>query len=170
MKNIISRNKLLVIAIVLILAISTGMTFAYFSDYEEAQGEASLALKGKTEIEEKFDGNNKEIKIYNMDDSEIDMVVRVKVFGPDYLNTDEVTYFKVQGDSNWTYNKSNGYWYYNKALAPGESTTVLEAIVKDVPIELIDSENDLEITVVHESEPAVYDTDNNLTPQSQWFN
>ena len=158
MKNIISRNKLLVIAIVLILAISTGLTFAYFSDLEEATGEASLALKGKTEIHEDFDGKNKLIQIYNTGD--VDMVVRVKVFGPEEYLTVE-----PEDADDWT--QLNGYYYYNEALAPGGSTSVLNAELGDVPVDLV---NGLEIIVVHESEPAVYDpVTNKLIDKSEWF-
>ena len=156
MKNVTLSKKLLVIAIALSLLTSVGMTFAYFSDYVTAKGEAALSLSGKTDIEENVTENKKENSIYNTGD--IDMVVRVQVFGPAGMT--------VEG-SGWT--KTGDWYYYNEALAPGEGskTSTLTAEVKDVPA---DPDNDLEIIVVHESEPAVFDpATGELTPQSEWF-
>ena len=155
MKNMTLSKKLLVIAITLSLLTSVGMAFAYFSDYVEAKGEAKLALTGKTEIDEQVTEYKKEISIYNTGD--IDMVVRVQVFGPDGMAVSGV---------GWT--QHGDWWYYNEALAPGEDskTSTLTAEVNNVPV---DPENDLEIIVVHESAPAVYDTSGNLTPWDKWF-
>ncbi len=156
MKNMTLSKKLLVIAIALSLLTSAGMTFAYFSDYVTAKGEATLSLSGKTDIEEKVTENRKDIAIYNTGD--IDMVVRVQVFGPEGMT--------ITGNG-WT--KAGDWYYYNEALAPGEDskTSTLTAEISDVPV---DPDNDLEIIVVHESEPAVYDAaTGKLTPQSEWF-
>lgn len=156
MKNITLSKKLLVIAIALSLLVSTGLTLAYFSDYTKTEGKASLALTGKTEIEEKFEGNNKLITIHNTGD--IDMVVRVQVFGPDGMT--------ISGDK-WEENKENGFWYYEDAIPPKGASSVLEAVVGDVPV---DPDNDLEIIVVHESAPAVYyKVTGELIPQNEWF-
>jgi hypothetical protein len=156
MKNMTLSKKLLVIAITLSLLTSVGMAFAYFSDYTEAKGEATLALKGKTDIDEQVTENKKEISIYNTGD--IDMVVRVQVFGPEGMT--------ITG-AGWT--PVGDWYYYNEALAPGEDskTSTLTAEVNNVPV---DPENNLEIIVVHESAPAVYDkVTGELIPQNKWF-
>lgn len=158
MKNMTLSKKLLVIAITLSLLTSVGMAFAYFSDYTEAKGEAKLALSGKTDIEENVTDKEKSIVIHNIGD--IDMVVRVQVFGPDEMT--------VKGDG-WT--KKGDWYYYNTAIKPGtgddSKTTVLKATVGDIPV---DEENKVEIIVVHESAPAVYDAGTGeLTPPDKCF-
>ena len=73
------RKLVITLSLILCLTASVGFTLAYFTDYENAKGGAVVKLSGQTEVEEEFDGNNKQVTIKNTGDT--DMVVRLKVFG-----------------------------------------------------------------------------------------
>ena len=65
-----NHRKLLIMALSLILCItaSIGITFAYFTDYENARGGEILNLKGQTWIDENADKGGKSIKIKNVNE------------------------------------------------------------------------------------------------------
>ena len=149
------HRKLLVMALSLILCIaaSVGLTFAYFTDYENARGGAILNLKGQTWIDERVDKNGKTVVIKNV--NEPDMVVRVMVIADnDHLG--DITL----GDG-WEGPDEDGWYYYNKILKgskdrDGDETTEFRAEVKVSGNEDI---NDFDVVVVQEAERVVYDAD-----------
>ena len=136
-----SKVYLLVIALVLVLSMTVGLTMAYFSDYTEAKGGIKVALGGETTIHEKQNDDNKVISIKNTGDT--DVIVRVAVYGPTAITYSE--------SADWE--KSGDYVYYKKVLPVGATTSEIKASW-DVPADLGDDYN---VVVVQESDQAVYD-------------
>ena len=156
-----SKRMLLIVALVLCLSVTAGMTLAYFNDHEEASGGAVLNLGGKTELSEGEDHDQKDIVITNT--GETNMIVRVMLAGegvqyfknePEY---DKDDWEKVtEGEIEW--------YYYKKVLKPGESTSHILAKMEfnwtgDQP------DYSFEITVAHESAQAVYNGKTLATPE-----
>jgi predicted ribosomally synthesized peptide with SipW-like signal peptide len=141
-----SKVYLLVVALVLVLSLTVGLTMAYFSDYTEAKGGIKVALGGETTIHEDQNDDNKVIRIENTGDT--DVVVRVAVYAPT-----EVSYT----GSGWT-EGDNGYWYYDKVLPVGEMSDPLTA-KWEVPADLGDDYN---VIVIQESDQVVYDASGNI--------
>jgi len=151
----INRTTMLIFALVLSLSVTIGASLAYFSDYEEASGGATLNLGGKTEMSEGKDANGKHIVIKNT--GETNMIVRVGIYGPDGIT-------KIDASRDWILGK-DGFYYYGKILKPGESTPgdSMDASINiswkgDKP------DYDFEVTVVHEGSQALYDGDKLLCP------
>jgi len=157
----LKTNKLIImiIAIALCLSVSGGLTLAYFSDYEEASGGATLNLGGGTELTEGSDKANKNIVIENV--GEANMIVRLAIFGEDQY----MTISHKNGDES-AWKKIGDFYYYKKVLRPGEKTPQIDANLK---VEWKGEEPDynFEVTVVHESAPAVYNGETLATP-SGW--
>ena len=147
MRTLGRKHITLIIAVAMVLFVSVSATLAYFSDYDTAQGEKTLVLSGQTTIEETPKDDSKDIKITNVSKDDVDMVVRVRVIGPVKIDFNPGTgWVQKQQDDEW--------WYYNKVLAKGESTSNLFAGWK-IP-ENSDLEN-FDVVVVHESAIATYD-------------
>ncbi len=163
MKKPKGKSLAALIAILLVISVSIGMTVAYFSDYEPAAGEATINLHNKTTIEEKVDGLKKSIVIKNTGDAPA--VVRMGIFGPDGM--------KVTLTGDWV--KNGSFYYYKKVLNPGEDTGA--AVTAEMVFEGTDEEiaaqkaalgDNFDITVVHESARPVYDANNNVTKPAGW--
>ena len=150
-----SKVYLLVVALVLVLSMTVGLTMAYFSDHTEAKGGMKVALGGHTKIEEKQFDDKKEISIVNIGDT--DVVVRVAAYGP----------FEIGYDgSDWTYVEDpvtkKGYCYYNYVLPAGETASTLTASWK-IPAGT-DLGDDYNVVVIQESDQAVYKDGKVMTP------
>ncbi len=157
------RNRkgiIAVVAIVLALTASVGLTVAYFSDYETAMGEVSLNLSGETQITEEVTDTQKVIKVVNTgSEGDADVVVRLSVYGPDGM--------KVRvDDEHWSKAKDSDWYYYDKVLAPGETTGSITASIEDLPVDTDLSKFD--IIVNHESAIAVYDENNTVKKPEGW--
>ena len=146
MKAAKKRMILLVVALVLVLSMTVGLTMAYFSDSTEAEGGIPVTLGGQTTIIEKQSDDNKVIQIKNT--GETDVVVRVAVYGPT-----EISY----SGSGWT-DGGDGYYYYDSILPAGETSSKLTA-KWDVPEDLGD---DYAVVVIQESDQAVYDASGSI--------
>ena len=123
--NCLAKSKairLAVIALALTLVVSVGAAAAFFTTYVRAEGGHELLLGDETYIDEKVDGMEKTIKIVNSGDTNV--YVRVKLLYSDYNN--EVD---IKLGSDWKL-ESDGYYYYNKILKPGEFTTEITASIK----------------------------------------
>lgn len=150
-----NHRKLLIMALSLILCItaSVGITFAYFTDYENARGGAILNLKGQTWIDEQADKNGKTIKIKNV--NEPDMVVRVMIIADkDHLGA-------ITLGDGWTGPDADGWYYYGKVLKgstdrDGGETSELRA---EVNVSGNEDINDFDVVVVQEAERVLYDQD-----------
>ena len=154
MKKINRRIVLLVMSLVLVISVAIGATMAYFSAYDAHKGEAALALKGGTEIEEETGENQKIVTIHNTGETVV--VVRVAVYGPEPMD---------KGGEGWTKKTVDGteYWYYDKEILPGGQSTPLTAKYTG---SVTDAE--MEIIVVHESETAQFEN-GKLVSQDKWF-
>lgn len=151
MKKISKKTIIMALSLILCLAVSVGLTTAYFTDYESAKGGAVLKLSGQTQLKEDLDGNNKTVVITNV--GETDMIVRVQVIGENVSFT--------PGD-DW--NKVGDWWYYGKILkgstdGTGDSTSNLVAAVSGPA-----GETNFDIVVVHEASRTVYEGGKLVTP------
>ena len=120
--NCLAKSKairLAVIALALTLVVSVGAAAAFFTTYVRAEGGHELLLGDETYIEEEVNGMEKTISIANKGDTNV--YVRVKLLYSDYNN--EV---KIDLGSDWKL-EGDGYYYYNKILKPGESTSNIVA-------------------------------------------
>lgn len=158
----IRKRTMLIFALVLSLSVTVGATLAYFSDYEEASGGATLHLGGQTELKEGTVENQKDIQIRNT--GKTYMLVRVGIFGPDNMTMPD------PGEGNeWWFKGDDGFYYFGRALAPREETAkgLLVAELKtswkgEKP------EYDYEVTVVHEGCQVLYDNDGKLVYPDGW--
>ena len=160
MKKLRNKKFALICAVVLTLMVSSGVTLAYFSDYEIALGEAKIKLAYQTEIHEDVSKTEKTITIKNTSDEETggDVVVRVAIYGPDKMD--------VPACKGWTEKKADGYYYYKSILKPGEESSPITANIEDIPKTIDLSE--MEIIVVHESAPVVYDSQGKVQKPDGW--
>ena len=152
MRTLGRKQITLIIAVAMVLFVSVSATLAYFSDYDTAQGEKTLVLSGQTTIEETPKDDSKDITIKNVSKDDVDMVVRVRVIGPVTINFNPGAGWEQNGD----------WWYYNKVLAKGESTSNLHA-GWEIP-ENSDIGN-FDVVVVHESAIATYDGNKVAKPE-----
>lgn len=165
MRTIKKHNRIkmfVVFAIVLVFAASAGFTLGYFSDHAKATGSVTLKLNGQTVIDEHVDPETgeKDIQITNTGDNE--MVLRVMIYGPDEM--------VVTANSTYWDKRSDGYYYYKKVLAPGESTPegTLVASIKKINEDDADLGDSFDIIVKHQSALAAYDSNGKLIdPWSQ---
>ncbi len=149
MKTVKNRSILLVIALALVLSLSVGLTFAYFSDYTQAKGGAVVALGGETKINENPYDDHKDIVIENTGDT--DVAVRIAVYGPG-----EITYSE---SADWV--RNGDYMYYTKVLPAGQKTSQITA-TWDVPA---DMDDDYSVVVTHDSgQVAIDDSGNAIVP------
>ena len=147
--KMINKTILMLFALVLCLSMTVGATVAYFSDYEQASGGATLHLGGKTELYEGDKTNEKNIVVTNT--GETDMIVRVGIYGPDEMEAPEVT-------GKWNYCRADGMYYYGEVLPPGKDTSDSK-LRASLEFEWEGDEPDyyLEVTVVHEGSQAIYE-------------
>lgn len=140
------RMILMIMALLLVVAVSLTATAAYFTDQEEAVGGLPILLGEQTEIEEELDGLNKHIKIENK--GETDVVVRVRIIG----DTDRR--MKVTPEDGWV--KKGDFYYYTKVLTPGQKTSEIFA---EVTYPKGEENRAFDIIVVHESSQVYMDGD-----------
>lgn len=126
---------------------------AYFTTYVSAGGSQVVHMGAQTEIREEVSAMTKHISIRNTSPTGT-CFVRVKVFHGGQFTTD----YNSEGDL-WTRGNED-YWYYGPALAPGESTELLDVKIH-VP-ENFDRDQ-FQVIVVQECAPAAYDEEGNLT-------
>jgi predicted ribosomally synthesized peptide with SipW-like signal peptide len=156
MKAFNKKSILTVIAAALVLSLSMGLTFAYFSDFEAAKGGAQLTLGSQTHIDEEVSDKGKTIVIQNTGTT--DVVVRVGVYGPSTMSVTDVS-----GDK-WEYD--NGFWYYTEVIKVDGESTRLVAEIK-APKGQIDN---FDVVVVQECAQVVYDEDGNIKVPEGWAN
>ena len=154
MKANSKKRFIALLAVMMLIITSIGVTAAYFSDIDEAEGVAMLNLKGETKIKE-GDKDFKQIVVTNT--GKADLLVRVKLFGVD-KNIMNVTI-----PSGWA--AGDGGWYYFKTILPGDQSpqattgAPIEVKLKEkLPEkELAALGDSFDVTVVHEATPVVYD-------------
>lgn len=168
----INKTTLMLFALVLSLSVTVGATLAYFSDYEQASGGATLNLGGKTELYEGSATDKKDVVIKNT--GETNMIVRVGIYGPG-----EMAAPVMKGD--WMKSEKDGMYYYRKVLKPGDEQhpgdgddTGAGNLVASMSFSWQGDAPDyyFEVTVVHEGSQAIYYVDENgnnkLTVPDGW--
>lgn len=163
MKRFRNKKVLTVAAVLLVLVTAVGLAGAFFSDYEHAIGQATFQLGGNTTIEEEVKGLEKTITIHN--NGEGDAFVRVSIFGPEADEANGIKGMTVSAGDGWSEGEG-GFWYYQNVLPKDGDTTAIIASIADVPVTVDLSE--LDIIVVHESVPVVYDTEGNADMAASW--
>lgn len=139
-------------ALMLVATIGVGSALAYFTTYTVANGGKTISLDfTKTKLDEEVIGGQKEIMITNNGTS--DCYVRVKALVGD---KHPVRYSEpVETKDSWIL-KADGYYEYEKILAPGESTTQINVIFT-----LENQTESFNVIIVQESTPVLYDKDGN---------
>lgn len=154
-----SRKKvvMLIIAAILLLSVSIGVTLAYFSDYEEASGGATLKLGGETEMTEGSDSASKHIVVENT--GRTDMITRVMIFDNEHMTV------TLENEKDWHVTEIEGgkCYYYTKILAPGKKTSAIDAELS-IEWQGEEPEYNFDVTVVHESAQAVFNGRTLATP------
>ena len=145
--------SILFIAVSLFMFTTISSSGAWFSSYRELDGVANLKLSHQTKVIKNIDEDgNKHITIRNT--GETDVVVRVKIFGGDFVN--------IEASENWI--KSDDWYYYNKVLKPDDYSGSIDATVtgEGAP------DFDFDVIVILEAERAVYDGQQLIAPIKEW--
>ena len=163
MKKMRKHICLAVAALLLMSAVNIKGVLAYFTTFADTSGGVELDLGfTKTTITEEKGSGNQHKKITLTNNGNYECYVRLKtITGASYTNiiidsepvVDEVELV------NWSEKQSDGYYYYGKKLAPGESTTQLYLGFDFTNL----TQKDFNVIVIQECTPVLYDTDGNLT-------
>lgn len=157
MRRLSKRTLVALVAVIMTLTATMGMTLAYFSDTDSAEGGAILLLSGQTEIvEPDVTDDSKTIQITNISEDPVDMVARVRVIAPV-----DVEWTAGRG---WTEGE-DGWWYYTEAIAQGDSSTDLRVEWKIPENSAIEN---YDVIVVHESSPAAYTESGAIAQPDGW--
>ena len=161
MKNMNKKSITLLIAVVALVLVTVGGTLAYLIDSTDPVTNTFTPSQVKTEIDEEFDGSAKSEIIIKNADSSIKVYVRVALVGNWVKNGEIVEAWTPNFDlgENWT--QKGGFYYYKKALEPGESTTDL---LKTSITASTTGDKTLEVTVIHQAIQAEPET----TVESAW--
>ena len=162
-----NKTTLMLFALVLSLSVTVGATLAYFSDYEQASGGATLNLGGKTELTEGSDTGKKDVVIKNT--GKTNMIVRVGIFGPDEMKDPTVNTDKWILGPESNREESKYYYYYRYVLKPGDEQhpgdgddtgegNLVASMTFDWQLQQGEEPPDyyFEVTVVHEGAQAIY--------------
>lgn len=163
---------LAVIAVVLVISSSIGVTVAYFSTYSDARGGYVIHLGHETEIKEEIDGSTKVIQIANSANTEDDigkypLFVRVKVFaGSDCKATLE------DKTSGWYV--ADGIYYYGNTLYAGKEGSNPNGLTTPLYIKVnatntnVKAGDIIDVIVVYETVPAVFTTNGEPDFATAW--
>jgi hypothetical protein len=139
----------------LIIASSIGSAFAYFSTYERALGGYVVHLGDYEEITEDFQDWTKKVVVTNKTNSTESVFVRVKAFAGQSVD------LIYSADADWTPG-ADGYYYYGKVLAPGETSSQIDVKIANIP-QTVDPKS-FNVVVVYEAAPAKYQPDGTAIP------
>ncbi len=149
---------LALLAALLVAGSSLSAAWGYFTTYTQARGGLPIDLGHETEIHEDVSDMTKHLVIENKEESS-PVFVRARGFSD---SEHPLTYSAPEG--GWK-DGGDGFWYYEKPLQPGESTTKL-----DVKIGLPGGEpedgDEFNVVVIYESTLALYDAEGN--PYADW--
>ena len=157
MKKFNRRSLIALLAIMVLVVSSIGVTVAYFSAETRAQGSAKLSLQGQTTIDEGDKDTEKNVTIQNVGES--DVIVRVAFFGPGGLTEG----LKIAASGDWV-DGGDGFYYYKQVLKAGEDgngdKTAANTLVGTVTLsekEAAEFGTDFTVTVVQECSTIVYE-------------
>lgn len=163
MKTLKGKSLIALLAAMLLIVSTVGLTVAYFSDTDKAEGEGALNLNAQTVIDEGSSETEKNVVITN--NGNADVLVRVRFFGPEGM--------VVTAPSGWQ--EADGWYYYTKVVTAPDGNTgkainakiAFEGTKEEVEKKLAELGDEYDITVVHEAAIVTYDGDNIATP-SGW--
>lgn len=136
---------------------ASGRALAYFTDYAEASGSASVSLGfPNTEIEEEVSSWTKNVIIRNTGDC--DCYVRVAAYAGRELS------FRWEGETGWAPG-GGGYYYYGKPLAPGEAS---EPLLIGIEAPGTEDTEDFNVIVVSEHTQVLWGEDGEPAPGLSW--
>lgn len=150
------KYLLLALALVCVIGASIRGAVSYFTTYAEAEGGCTLDLQEESSKRERFDGD-KHLTIVNTSKT-ISVYVRAKAI----LTASFEDSLKYTGE-DWR-DGHDGYWYYNKPLAPQEEATELN-ISFESP-EVPEAGDEFNVAIIYETIPVQYDADGN--PVENW--
>ena len=151
-------------ALGMLAALTVESTMAYFTTYASAGGRAQISLGfTRTETEDTVSDWTKHIAVANSGEQECYARVKVLV-GEQYK--DSLLYTAEDG---WRFEDTDGYWYYNKILAPQEKTSeLLVKLERSMLSGMTQAEEQkvFNVIVVPEYTAVLYDEDGN--PYADW--
>ena len=146
------------LALVLVLTAGMGSAWAYFTTYVEAKGGYTIHLGDETKMIEEFQDWTKKVIISSKEGS-TPVYVRVKAFcGEEYA----LQYSDAAG--KWQLG-ADGYYYYQDILAGGLSTSELDILIKNIPMN-VEIGTSFNVVVVYECTPV--QNDENGNPYADW--
>lgn len=157
---------LAVLAVVLILCASIGAASAYFTTYADARGGYVIHMKYESEIEERVEGNVKQVTIYNnpvpgTDNGTYPVFVRARVFAGNDVNVSSA-------GTNWT--PSGDYYFYTIPLYTGDHSETLNITVTPAANSIVRPGDPIDVLVTYESVPAVFTPAGAPDMQTSWAN
>lgn len=166
---------LAVLAVLLVMVSSIGSAVAYFTTYVSARGGYVIHLGDRAEIKERIDKNSKIVTIRNYPNDLEDLgkypvFVRVKAFADSdaKLDVSSNALYPDNPDALWEQDGEN-CWRYRKALFAGEETNPAFTIDVISNRTLQDDETMiLDVVVVYESVPAVFNADDTPDLDTAW--
>ena len=153
---------LAVLAMVLVLGLSVGTAWSYFTDTTTAEGSVTLSVEPTTTIDEENGPGTKTIRIMNTSDMS-PVWVRVRVYAATDLGADA-------SGTNWSGQISD--WYqYGQPVDPGADTDPLNVTftlkrgydATENPNGANDGDEQ-NIVVIYECVPVSYDASGNALP------
>lgn len=159
----IHKRIKIVLPLFLVLALATvGLTYAYLQTHTQnlrntfTAGEITTVIEEDPSIDTTIH-KNPSVKNTGKNDSIIRMRVTIS---PSKIEKFLVKNNSINYDSQtWVYNKTDGFWYYQGVVKPGESTTPLFTEVNDLIkdgkiIEEFKDVKDFQITLYQEAVQA----------------
>lgn len=148
------RIAIAALAVCMFAMTAVGVSLAYYTDTSNASGSVPFATTPTTDIDESFDGMNKDIVIKNTGD--VPVVVRFKATLP---SSDFAQTSLGSTSSNWVVlSVDDGWIYYAQPLMAGKETERLDINVKPSD----DAPGNFDIAAIQQYAVAYYDEAGNL--------
>ena len=156
---------LFLLSLVLVLSMSVGAAYAYFTDSVNAKGGYVLRIGYTPQITEELEGDK--VVCLTSENGAPTVFVRARAYtGSQYQ--EYLTYSSEDG--SWE-DGSDGYWYYIKPLEGGSSTSKLRVHVStNVFPAGAQPDEEVNIIVVYESTPAVFKGNGDPDFATAWAN
>ena len=153
---------LAVLAMVLVLGLSVGTAWSYFTDTTTAEGSVTLSVEPTTTIDEENGPGTKAIRIRNTSDMS-PLWVRARVYAATELGADA-------SGTNWS-GQIVDWYQYGEPVAPGAATEPLNVtFTLKRPFDATENPNgandgdEQNIVVIYECVPVSYDASGNALP------
>ena len=149
------KHFLILLAAVLLVAVSVPNAFAYFYTYTRGSRELVVSLKDSTDLDETVIVTQKNLSI-KADAGSDPVYVRVKVFASEDLEVGSVT-------SGWE-KKADGYYYYQNPIDGDPETSYEDTASIQISVSLKETEgteyaDSYNVVVIYETTPLLTDPD-----------